>query len=147
MQSFDTEKDDTAQSAAPRQSFVVGGIADLRPGACLKFELPGGDELAVCNVDGEYYAIDNFCPHKGAPLSDGTICGHILECGLHGRGLGEGRIGIGPIGLIGHIRPIKISRAVVADCFHRTAAHRFITKRLFFLSLRLLVNERVAVLV
>jgi len=84
MQSFDTEKDDTAPSAGPSQSFVVGGIADLRPGACVKFELPGGDELAVCNVDGEYYAIDNFCPHRGAPLSDGTICGHIIECGLHG---------------------------------------------------------------
>jgi len=84
MQSFDTEKDDTAPSAVPDQSFVVGGIADLRPGACLKFELPGGDELAVCNVDGEYYAIENFCPHRGAPLSDGTLCGHIIECGLHG---------------------------------------------------------------
>src|SRR5256885_12571561 len=57
---------------------------DLRPGDCLSFELPGGDELAVCNVNGEYYAIDNFCPHKGAPLSEGSLCGHILECGWHG---------------------------------------------------------------
>jgi nitrite reductase/ring-hydroxylating ferredoxin subunit len=47
-------------------------------------ELPNGDEVAVFNVGGEYYAIENFCPHKGAPLSDGVICGHVVECSLHG---------------------------------------------------------------
>ena len=66
MQSFDTKTD------------------DLRPGACIRLALPDGNELAVFNVDGEYYAIDNFCPHKGAPLSEGAICGHIVECGWHG---------------------------------------------------------------
>lgn len=66
MQSFDTKAD------------------DLRPGACIRVALPDGNELAVFNVNGEYYAIDNSCPHKGAPLSEGTFCGHIVECGLHG---------------------------------------------------------------
>jgi len=47
-------------------------------------ELPNGDEVAVFNVGGEYYAIENFCPHKGAPLSDGLLCGHVVECSLHG---------------------------------------------------------------
>ncbi len=70
MQSFDT--------------YVVGTINALRPGACITFELPDGNELAVYNVDGEFYAIDNYCPHKGAPLSEGTLCGHIVECGWHG---------------------------------------------------------------
>jgi len=66
MQSFDTKAD------------------DLRPGACTTLALPDGNELAVFNVDGEYYAIENFCPHKGARLSEGALCGHIVECGLHG---------------------------------------------------------------
>ena len=66
MQSFDTKTD------------------DLLPGTCIRLALPDGNELAVFNVDGEYYAIDNSCPHKGAPLSEGTLCGHIVECGLHG---------------------------------------------------------------
>lgn len=65
MQSFDTKTDDAAPSAIPSQTFVVGGIDDLRPGACHRLELPDGNELAVLNVNGEYYAIDNFCPHKG----------------------------------------------------------------------------------
>ena len=36
------------------------------------------------NVDGEVYATENFCPHRGARLSEGVMCGHIVECGLHG---------------------------------------------------------------
>lgn len=70
MQSFDT--------------YVVGTVSDLRPGACITYELPDGNELAVYNVGGEFYAIDNFCPHRGAPLSEGALCGHIVECGWHG---------------------------------------------------------------
>jgi nitrite reductase/ring-hydroxylating ferredoxin subunit len=73
MQSFDT-----------RQTFVVGRIEDLRPGDCVRFELPDGNELAVYNVDGEFYATENSCPHRGAPLTEGALCGHIVECGLHG---------------------------------------------------------------
>ena len=84
MQSFNTEADDTATSANANQTLIVGAIDDLRPGACVRVELPDGDELAVYNVNGEFYATDNFCPHKGALLSEGIVCGHIVECGLHG---------------------------------------------------------------
>jgi len=38
----------------------------------------------VYNVGGEFYAIDNFCPHRGARLTEGVLCGYIVECGLHG---------------------------------------------------------------
>src|SRR5215470_12582541 len=73
MQSFDTW-----------QTFVVGRIEDLRPNTSIRFQLPDGNELAVFNVDGEYYAIENSCPHRGAPLSEGNLCGHVIECWLHG---------------------------------------------------------------
>src|SRR5215208_1832447 len=73
MQSFDT-----------RQTLIVGRIEDLRPGACIRVALPDGDELAVYNVGGEFYATENSCPHRGAPLTEGALCGHIIECGLHG---------------------------------------------------------------
>ena len=73
MQSFDTKTD-----------VIIGRIDDLRPGACVSFELPDGNELAVYNVGGEYYATDNSCPHRGAPLSQGALCGHVIECWLHG---------------------------------------------------------------
>lgn len=64
---------------------IVGATGDLKPGACLRVELPDGGELAIYNVGGgEFYAIENFCPHKGAPLSEGILCGHVIECSLHG---------------------------------------------------------------
>jgi len=84
MQSFDTKTDDARPAANSTQTLIVGGIDDLRPGACVSFELPDGTELAVYNVNGEFYATGNFCPHKGAPLTEGALCGHIIECGLHG---------------------------------------------------------------
>jgi nitrite reductase/ring-hydroxylating ferredoxin subunit len=84
MQSFNTEPDDAATPVAASRKVVVGTINDLRPGECASFELPDGDHLAVYNVDGEFYATEDFCPHKGAPLSEGVLCGHVIECGLHG---------------------------------------------------------------
>jgi len=35
-------------------------------------------------LSGEFFATENFCPHRGAPLSEGSLCGHIVECGWHG---------------------------------------------------------------
>jgi nitrite reductase (NADH) small subunit/3-phenylpropionate/trans-cinnamate dioxygenase ferredoxin subunit len=84
MQSFDTETDNTPAHGSASQTLTVGATGDLPPGACIRVELPDGAELAVYNVNGEYYATDNFCPHKGAPLSEGLLCGHVVECGWHG---------------------------------------------------------------
>ena len=39
--------------------------------------------LAVCARDGGYYAFDNKCPHKGAPLADGELSGELVICPLH----------------------------------------------------------------
>ena len=84
MQSFNTEPDDAITPVPTERKLAVGTINDLRPGECARFELPHGDDVAVYNVDGEFYATTDFCPHKGAPLSDGVLCGHVIECGLHG---------------------------------------------------------------
>ena len=84
MQSFDTEPNDIPKPSATAHELIVGATADLPPGACTTIQLPSGEDVAVYNVDGEYYAIENSCPHRGAPLSDGTLCGHVIECALHG---------------------------------------------------------------
>ena len=68
----------------PFDTLTVGAVHDLPPGASVRVELSDGDELVVYNVDGEFYATENFCPHKGALLSEGVFCGHIVECGWHG---------------------------------------------------------------
>jgi nitrite reductase/ring-hydroxylating ferredoxin subunit len=40
----------------------------------------GDKRLALINLDGEIYAIDDDCPHEGGPLSDGQISGEEIEC-------------------------------------------------------------------
>ena len=43
-----------------------------------------GRQLAVFNLGGRFLAIDNTCPHKGGPLSDGIVAGGSVVCPLHG---------------------------------------------------------------
>lgn len=84
MQSFDTESDHTPTPDPGDRSLSLASLQEISQGTSARLELPDGDELAIFNIDGEYYAISNFCPHKGAPLSEGQICGHIVECSWHG---------------------------------------------------------------
>ena len=42
-----------------------------------------GRRLAVFNLGGRFLAIDNACPHKGGPLSDGIVAGGSVVCPLH----------------------------------------------------------------
>jgi nitrite reductase/ring-hydroxylating ferredoxin subunit len=84
MQSFDTESVDFEPPNQSPQSVDAGRAGDLPVGSCKTVDLPGGRELALYNVDGEFYATDNFCPHKGAPLSAGLLCKHTIECEWHG---------------------------------------------------------------
>ncbi len=43
-----------------------------------------GKELALFQIDGEFYAIDNTCPHAGGPLGDGELDGNVVTCPWHG---------------------------------------------------------------
>lgn len=40
--------------------------------------------IAVFQVDGKFYAIDDSCTHAGAPLSEGEVNGLKLTCPWHG---------------------------------------------------------------
>ena len=42
-----------------------------------------GKRLALMNLRGEIYAIDDDCPHEGGPLSEGQIIGEEIECPWH----------------------------------------------------------------
>ncbi len=43
-----------------------------------------GRPIAVFLAGGEYYAIDDSCPHQGAPLCDGLVEGKAVVCTWHG---------------------------------------------------------------
>ena len=40
--------------------------------------------LALFNVDGSLYAIDDSCPHQGASLLGGSLQGRTIQCRAHG---------------------------------------------------------------
>jgi 3-phenylpropionate/trans-cinnamate dioxygenase ferredoxin component len=51
-------------------SVKVASRDELPPGAKKLVELDGR-AIAVFNVDGRYYAIDDVCTHDGGPLAEG----------------------------------------------------------------------------
>lgn len=57
-------------------------VSDVAPGAGVCVEL-GGRQIALFNVDGAFYAIDNTCPHRGGPLAEGELEGTAVTCPWH----------------------------------------------------------------
>ena len=84
MGSFNSNPHDSGTPTRTGHTIIVGRVEDLPPGRVAAVDLPNGEELALYNVNGEFYASENSCPHRGAPLSEGFLCGHVIECGLHG---------------------------------------------------------------
>jgi len=44
----------------------------------------GGKKIALFNVEGTFYAIDDTCTHVGGPLSEGSLDGKEVTCPWHG---------------------------------------------------------------
>jgi NAD(P)H-dependent nitrite reductase small subunit len=62
---------------------AVADTASLTPGKGRTVEVRGR-RFAVWNVDGEFHAIDDTCPHRGAPLGAGVLENGKVYCPLHG---------------------------------------------------------------
>lgn len=64
--------------------FVVGPAADIPPGSRKRI-LVDGRPILVLNVKGEYFALSDTCPHKGASLSQGVLTGLVKSGDEPGR--------------------------------------------------------------
>jgi nitrite reductase (NADH) small subunit len=60
----------------------VGRLDELEDGERLRV-LAGSTDLAVFRAGGEVFAVDNRCPHRGGPLSEGPLQGASVTCPLH----------------------------------------------------------------
>lgn len=60
--------------------YVVGQVNEIAPGS-RKIVSVGGRSIGVFNVNGEFYAIQNRCPHAGAPLCQGALSGVVKSDG------------------------------------------------------------------
>ena len=61
----------------------VAAAGDIAPG---DYEIAETDEhvVAVFNVDGELYAIEDVCTHDGEELTGGPVDGDQIVCPRHG---------------------------------------------------------------
>ncbi len=55
----------------------------LAPGESIVVDVDGVD-VAVFNLDGEFYAIEDICSHDGGEIASGTIEGNEIVCPRHG---------------------------------------------------------------
>lgn len=60
----------------------VAIVSEVPSGAGIKVSIEN-DEIALFNSNGEIYAINDFCPHRGAPLSEGFLEDGKVFCPLH----------------------------------------------------------------
>ena len=61
----------------------AGRVDELPEGEALRIATAGAAPIAIFNVDGEYFAIDDTCTHQDASLSEGWVENCAVECPLH----------------------------------------------------------------
>ena len=61
---------------------TVAKTSDIQPGSGKLIEV-SGKRIALFNVDGVFYAIDDACPHQGGPLSEGELDDSRVTCPWH----------------------------------------------------------------
>ena len=61
----------------------IAETGEIAPGAGRAFDVEGFS-IAVFNVDGTLYAIDDSCPHQGSSLAMGSLEGCTVTCRSHG---------------------------------------------------------------
>ncbi len=72
MNSIETEK----------RYYKVADVHEVLPGSGKRVEI-NGDDIAVFNFKGEYFAINDLCPHRGASLSEGFLDAGKVFCPWH----------------------------------------------------------------
>ncbi|MDR7483557.1 MAG: non-heme iron oxygenase ferredoxin subunit [Armatimonadota bacterium] len=61
----------------------VATLAEVPPGTAKAVEV-AGRRIALVNVRGAIYAIDDTCTHERVSLSSGQVTGEVIVCPKHG---------------------------------------------------------------
>ena len=62
---------------------TLGTVDEVGPGE-IKQYLVEDRFVALCNVEGEFYAFEDVCTHQFTHLSEGEFAGSEVKCPLHG---------------------------------------------------------------
>jgi nitrite reductase/ring-hydroxylating ferredoxin subunit len=99
--------------AAMPSKIELCNAGDIAAGTALKVEIEKeGLTLAVFNVDGEFYVLDDLCTHGPGSLSEGYIEGDVVECPFHN---GQFNIRTGEVVLPPCMIPMKTYPATVEN--------------------------------
>jgi len=61
------------------KEITVANAAELKDGE-MKQVAAGGADILLARVNGKYCAVGATCPHYGAPLAEGALCGERIIC-------------------------------------------------------------------
>jgi 3-phenylpropionate/trans-cinnamate dioxygenase ferredoxin subunit len=75
-----------AEAIRAADKWLPAGRVDELPPGRVRLVVDDAEDLriAVCNVDGRFYAIEDVCTHDGGPLDQGQLEGDEIECPRHG---------------------------------------------------------------
>jgi nitrite reductase/ring-hydroxylating ferredoxin subunit len=59
-------------------------LEEIPPGTIREIQVDGNKAVALANVEGKLYAINNTCMHRGGPLGQGELLGKTVTCPWHG---------------------------------------------------------------
>lgn len=88
---------------------IVTKVSETPPGTISVHEVDGV-RIALCNVNGRFYAIDDVCTHDGGPLDQGELDGEQVECPRHGA---KFDVTTGRATVLPAVRPVKTYRVEV----------------------------------
>jgi 3-phenylpropionate/trans-cinnamate dioxygenase ferredoxin subunit len=82
---------------------TVAPVGAVKNGKVKTFHVAGHD-IALCNIEGTYFATQDLCTHDGGPLGEGELWNHDIECPRHG---GRFDVRTGQVTALPPIFPIK----------------------------------------
>lgn len=86
-------------------------IDDVDPGTALRVE-SGDLVLAVFNLDGQFYVMDDLCTHGPGSLAEGYIDGDLIECNFHN---GQFNIRTGAVASAPCMIPMKTYKTTIEN--------------------------------
>ena len=98
-----------SKSKSKSRSVRVASTSDIPEGQGREYRVDG-QFVAVFRDQGEFYAIEDMCPHAGAPMSEGPVADCTVVCMWHGWkfSLKDGSCLNVPRGLPLTLYPVKI---------------------------------------
>ncbi|HJU08755.1 MAG TPA: non-heme iron oxygenase ferredoxin subunit [Rhodanobacteraceae bacterium] len=92
----------------------VCSISELLPGE-FRVVWDGDTAIAVYNIEGEYYAVEDTCTHDGGELAGGELHGFEVECPRHGArfDLRDGSVAAPPAVVPIEVFPVRVENEMI----------------------------------